>query len=86
MSRDIRHADALGITTMAVIVAVTFVLVLAVIIPLLVRAATDHAEGMCLCSADGWEGPAVLVVCDAASPSRLAHAKGAVAADIFALP
>lgn len=47
---------------------------------------TDHAEGMCLCSADGWEGPAVLVVYDAASPSRLAHAKGAVSADIFALP
>jgi hypothetical protein len=47
---------------------------------------TDHAEGMCLCSADGWEGPAVLVVYDAASPSRLAHAEGAVSADIFALP
>lgn len=47
---------------------------------------TDHAEGMCLFSAEGCEGPAVLVVYDAASPSRLGHAEGTVSADIFALP
>ena len=46
----------------------------------------DHAERMCLFSADGWEGPAVLVVYDAASPSRLAHGESTVSADIFALP
>jgi hypothetical protein len=47
---------------------------------------TDHAEGMCLFSAEGCEGPTVLVVYDAASPSRLGHAEGTVSADIFALP
>ena len=45
----------------------------------------DHAEGMCLFSADGDKASALLVVYDAASASRQIG-DSSLAADVFALP